>query len=96
MTLHLSKRYDLLVVGGGIVGLWIAKRAAEAGLDIALIERSSCGGAASGTPLGALMPHLPGPLDEKKSFQLAALLSLGSAVGALESQTGAPCGYRRL
>jgi len=39
--------YDLLVVGGGIVGAGIANEAARAGLRVALVERGDFGGATS-------------------------------------------------
>jgi glycerol-3-phosphate dehydrogenase len=39
--------YDLLVVGGGIIGAGIANEAARAGLRVALVDRSDFGGATS-------------------------------------------------
>ena len=40
-------RFDVLVVGGGIYGSWIAFHAATAGLRVALIERDDWGGVTS-------------------------------------------------
>jgi glycerol-3-phosphate dehydrogenase len=40
-------RFDLLVVGGGIVGAGIAEAATAHGLDVALVERGDFGGATS-------------------------------------------------
>lgn len=37
--------YDLAVLGGGIAGLSVFERAARAGLDVVLLERSALGGA---------------------------------------------------
>ena len=42
-----ERRFDLLVVGGGIVGAAIAAHAARAGLAVALVERADFGGATS-------------------------------------------------
>ena len=42
-----SKRFDLLVVGGGIVGAGIANEASRAGLGVALVDRGDFGGATS-------------------------------------------------
>ena len=39
--------YDLLVIGGGIIGAGIANEAARAGLRVALVDRSDFGGATS-------------------------------------------------
>jgi glycerol-3-phosphate dehydrogenase len=40
-------RFDLLVIGGGIVGAGIANEAARAGLAVALVDRGDFGGATS-------------------------------------------------
>jgi glycerol-3-phosphate dehydrogenase len=42
-----SRTFDVLVVGGGIYGLWIAYDAAQRGLSVALIERRDFGAGAS-------------------------------------------------
>lgn len=87
---------DLLVVGAGVFGLWVAKRAVEAGLRVQLIDRGPVGGGASATPLGALMAHTPDRWNAKKQFQLDALLALPAEIAALEAETGRDCGYARV
>jgi glycerol-3-phosphate dehydrogenase len=42
-----SCRFDLLVIGGGIIGAGIANEAARAGLSVALVDRSDFGSATS-------------------------------------------------
>jgi len=42
-----SERFDLLVIGGGIVGAGIAEVAARHGLSVALVDRADFGGATS-------------------------------------------------
>jgi glycerol-3-phosphate dehydrogenase len=42
-----SQKYDLLVIGGGIVGAGIAEAASAHGLDVALVDRGDFGGATS-------------------------------------------------
>ncbi|MCF3638905.1 FAD-binding oxidoreductase [Rhizobium sp. TRM95111] len=86
---------DLLVVGGGVMGLWAALKAADAGLDVLLVERSRIGAGASGGLLGALMPHMPDRWNDKKQFQFDALVSLEAEIAALEARTGLSAGYRR-
>ncbi|MDO9414915.1 NAD(P)/FAD-dependent oxidoreductase [Pararhizobium sp.] len=86
---------DLLIVGGGIMGLWAAVLAARAGLDTVLVERGRLGSGASGGLLGALMPHMPDQWNDKKQFQFDALVSLEAEIAALEAETGLSAGYRR-
>jgi glycine oxidase len=86
---------DLLVVGGGIMGLWTALIGARSGLSVHLLERRRIGAGASGGVLGALMPHLPDRWNDKKAFQFAALASLEAEIAALEAETGLSAGYRR-
>jgi glycerol-3-phosphate dehydrogenase len=42
-----SRRFDLLVIGGGIVGAGIAEAATAHGLDVALVDKGDFGGATS-------------------------------------------------
>ncbi len=46
--------FDLLIVGGGIHGAWVALRAAQAGYKVALIERDDFGAATSANSLKIL------------------------------------------
>lgn len=86
---------DVLVVGGGVMGLWAALKAGRAGHRVLLVDRDRIGGGASGGLLGALMPHLPDRWNAKKQFQFEALVRLEDEIHALESDTGLSTGYRR-
>jgi glycine/D-amino acid oxidase-like deaminating enzyme len=86
---------DIVVVGGGIMGLWAALVAGRAGLGVAVLERDAIGSGASGGLLGALMPHTPDRWNAKKQFQFDALLALEPAIRRLEGETGLSAGYRR-
>ncbi len=86
---------DLLIVGGGIMGLWAAVMAERAGLKTLLIEKDRIGAGASGGVVGALMPHMPDRWNGKKQFQFDALVSLEAEIALLEAQTGLSTGYRR-
>jgi len=87
---------DLLIAGAGVAGLWLAVKAARAGLSVTLVERGNPGGGASGGFLGALMPHSPERWNGKKDFQFRALVDLEAEIQQLESETGEYCAYRRV
>lgn len=86
---------DLLVAGGGVMGLWTALFAARQGLSVQLVDRQHIGAGASGGLLGALMPHLPDRWNAKKAFQFEALVRLEGEIAVLEAETGLSTGYRR-
>jgi len=86
---------ELLIVGGGIMGLWAAVHAERLGIDTLLIDAGLLGHGASGGVLGALMPYMPDRWDNKKQFQLEALVSLEGDIGRIEQETGLSAGYRR-
>ncbi|MCZ4428298.1 FAD-binding oxidoreductase [Agrobacterium sp. SOY23] len=85
----------LLIVGGGIMGLWAAVKAERLGIDTLLVEADRLGGGASGGLLGALMPHMPDRWSDKKQFQFDALIALEEEIERLEAETGLSAGYRR-
>ena len=86
---------ELLVVGGGIMGLWAARAAAQRGMTVRLVDGKGIGSGASGGLLGALMPHMPDRWNAKKQFQFDALVTIEEEIAALEAQTGLSTGYRR-
>lgn len=87
--------YDIVVVGGGIFGLSVANAALSQGLKVALLEKNTIASGASRGLVGALMPHVPSQWNDKKQFQLDALIELSGIVDALEDATGLSVGYSR-
>jgi glycine oxidase len=86
---------DLVILGGGIMGLWAAVKAERLGIRTVLVDAGRVGQGASGGLLGALMSHTPDRWNEKKQFQFDALLALEGEVKRIEGETGLSCGYRR-
>jgi glycine oxidase len=86
---------DLVILGGGIMGLWAAVKAERLGVRTLLVDAGRLGQGASGGLLGALMPHMPDKWNDKKQFQFDALLSLEAEIAGIEAATGMTCGYRR-
>jgi glycine oxidase len=92
-----SERFDAAIVGGGVIGLASAWRAARRGLRVCVVERDRVGAGASGVAAGMLAPVGEATWGEEALLQLA----LGSArswprfAAELEAASNAPTGYRR-
>jgi glycine oxidase len=86
---------DVIVVGGGVMGLWAALKAAEAGLSVTVLDAATTGSGASGGLLGALFPWMPDRWTDKKQYQFDALVSLPDEIARLEVLTGLRAHYRR-
>lgn len=95
MTARQKTSADLVIIGGGIMGLWAAYHAEKAGIETLLIDRDAPGRGASNGLLGALMAYMPDQWDEKKQFQFEALAALEDQLRLLEEETGLETGYRR-
>ncbi|MFZ5736956.1 NAD(P)/FAD-dependent oxidoreductase [Rhodopseudomonas palustris] len=55
---------DLCVIGAGLAGLSVALEAAQAGLNVAVLESGRIGGGASGHHLGTVMPGYGVPIAD--------------------------------
>jgi glycine oxidase len=91
-----AARRDLVVVGGGIIGLAIAYEASRRGLAVLLVERERLGGGATAVAGGMLAPVSEGEEGDPRLVELC----LESArlypefVAAVEADAGLACGYR--
>jgi glycine oxidase len=54
--MKVMERHDVIVVGGGLIGLTVAWRAAQRGLDVLVLERDACAHGASHAAAGMLAP----------------------------------------
>lgn len=70
---------DVIVIGGGVIGLLSAWRLAQAGLAVELFEKSKVGAESSWAALGVLTPHA-GPLLKLAQASLALYPSVASAL----------------
>jgi glycine oxidase len=88
--------HDVAVIGGGLIGLACAWRAAERGLSVVLLERDTVGAATSSVAAGMLAPVTEADFGED------AVLSLGRAsrelwpafAAELEERSGLPTHLR--
>ena len=85
---------DVVVVGAGVIGCAVARRAAGAGLRVVVLERGTPGMEASWAAAGMLSPlaeaAAPGPMLD---LLLAAREMYPAYVEALREETGIDCGY---
>ncbi len=93
-----KRGFDLVVVGGGVIGLSCAWRAAQRGARVVVLERSRPGSGATRVAAGMLAPvgELTFGEPELLELTLAAARMYPEFVAELESATGQSTGYERL
>src|SRR4051794_25824554 len=91
-----KQSYDAVVIGGGLIGMACAWRAAERGMSVAVLERDAPGAGASGVAAGMLAPVTEADFGEEALLRLnLASRSMWPAFAAeLEERSGLTCGYR--
>jgi len=86
---------DVVVIGGGVIGLAIARRLARAGAAVTLLERGTPGAEASSAAAGMLSPLAeagqPGPFLD---LLIRARSEYPAFCEELSSETGIDLGYR--
>lgn len=87
---------DILVVGGGVMGLASALALADEGARVTVLDRGAPGGEASGAAAGILSAQIEasGPGEEADHF-LASRELYPAFVERLRERTGLDVGYRR-
>lgn len=83
-----SQAYDVAVVGGGVIGLAVAWRAAAAGMRVVLFERDALGAGASRVAAGMLAPVSEADAQEPALLELG--LRSAAAWPAFAAQLGVP------
>lgn len=86
---------DCIVIGGGVVGLTIARRLAQDGLGVTLFDRGVVGGEASWAGAGILSPGNPHRDDPLFHFQEESLSLFPKLCEQLVEQTGIDPEYDR-
>jgi glycine oxidase len=93
-----SDVFDVVVIGGGVIGLSAAWRAAQRGARVALLERVEPGAGATRVAAGMLAPvgELTFGEPELLELTLAAARRYPDFVAELEAATGQSTGYERV
>src|SRR5689334_8190369 len=88
--------YDVVVVGGGVIGLASAWRAAQRGLSVLVVERDEPGAGASGVAAGMLAPVTEAEFGEQAllDLNLASAELWPSFAAELAERSGLDTGYR--
>lgn len=93
-----KRGFDVVVVGGGVIGLACAWRLAQGGAEVAVLERGEPGAGATRVAAGMLAPvgELTFGEPELLELTLAAARMYPEFVAELEEATGQSTGYERL
>jgi glycine oxidase len=91
----LSKSPDCIVVGGGVIGLTIARRLANDGLTVTLLERAQVGREASWAGAGVLAPPNPHRKDAAAVLHRRSLAMYPDFCAGLLDETGIDPEYER-
>jgi len=86
---------DLTVMGAGAWGLAVAVACARRGAHVRVIDPAGPAAGASGGIVGALAPHVPEQWNDKKAFQLEALLMAEAYWADIARLSGSDPGYAR-
>jgi glycine oxidase len=93
----LSQKQDVIVVGGGVIGLASAWRLAQRGLSVAVLDRAEPGGGATRVAAGMLAPVTESEFGDEPMLEsrLAAAEAWPRFAVELAEAGGVDCGYRR-
>ncbi|NLT05074.1 MAG: glycine oxidase ThiO [Solirubrobacterales bacterium] len=91
----MTSSHDLVVVGGGAIGLACAWRCAQAGMSVLVLEREAPGAGASGVAAGMLAPVTEASFGEEAllALNLEARAAWPGFAAELEEATALPTGY---
>lgn len=88
-------RADLLVVGGGVIGLSAAWEAQRAGRSVIVLEKEDVGAGSSGAAAGMLLPDVEGEHDAaERAFGHRSYALYPEFSAAIEAVSGLTTGYR--
>ena len=88
---------DLIIIGGGIIGLATAFRAAVAGATVVVLDRAAIGSGATHVAAGMLSPALEAEDGDPCLIEFArrSVEAYPAFAGAVEAASGMDCGLRR-
>lgn len=91
----MNRSSDVIVIGGGVIGLSVADALAREGLSVTLLERGLCGREASWASVGLLKPSNPNRRGPMQKLQRASLEMMPDFCADLRERTGIDSQYDR-
>jgi glycine oxidase len=91
-----QQSFDVILIGGGIIGLAVAWRARARGLSVCVLDRGELGGATSSVAAGMLAPVSEADAGERTllALNLESARRWPAFAAELEDVAGVPVGYR--
>ena len=89
------KTWDAVVIGGGIIGLSLARELNKHGLRVLVVERGECGREASQAAAGMLAYGDPEPHLQLRALKLASAKLYPEFVHEIEDESGMRVDFRR-
>ena len=86
---------DVLVIGGGVIGLTTAWQLAQRGVSVTVLEQGRCGQAASRAALGALWPPPMAHAGAMQQMHRHSLWGYEAFIQSLQSASGVHVEYQR-
>jgi glycine oxidase len=84
---------DVLIIGGGVIGLAIALELSLLGAEVTVIERNTCGQGASWAAAGMLAPQAERLSGDLLDLALRSRSLYPDWIDKLQALTGMDCGY---
>ncbi len=84
----MPNNFDVIIVGGGVVGLTIARRLSLSGRSVGLLEKGACGQEASWSGAGVLTPTNPHRQDSLHRFRMRGLGLYGDLCAEIREESG--------
>lgn len=86
---------DIIIIGGGVIGLSVARRLAGDGHSVRLLERGACGREASWAGAGILSPRSPHRLDAMARLNERSMVQYEDFAARLREESGIDPEYCR-
>jgi len=89
----MKQNTEMIIIGGGIMGLSCAWRLAQSGHQVTVLEKGKCGSGSTCASLGALVPYNPWREEAHPILQRQSLWAYPAFAAELLAETGIDVAY---